>query len=421
MSSENISLSIINLRVNKETALAANQIYLNKNPSFQRAYEAWDDKLKSRLIETILLGRAMNPIWTVLNQKEDSEEILDGMHRLSTALSYLNNDFCLNKIYFTSIDGDKYHNKKFLDLSADDRAKIRNYGFSFNKLDSSYRDDMNKLRDMYEILNRSSKALNDYEFNKVLYQPFYDCFVGDVKNDFLETKIFDTKNDSRGKIETEIIEIFVLSNEISASSWSSITSLKKDWEKKNLGETAESIQAYINLNKDKIISKLQLMVKFIKAFTEEGLFDEDKKLFKTNYLPYKFIIARCIFFIKNISQFNRHCLELTNKFKSEITSVDLSLKLDCNSRNATFQKKCIDKINDIILSVIKNDGPRYFPKYIITEKLKNQNYLCARCNNKLENNDFHADHIKSWTSGGETVIENCQILHKRCHQLKHST
>ena len=110
---ENISLSIINLRVNKETALTSNQTFLNKSPSFQRSYEAWDDKLKTRLIETILLKRAMNPIWTVLNDVDESEEILDGMHRLTTALSFLNNEFCLNKQYFTTLNSDLY-NKKYL-------------------------------------------------------------------------------------------------------------------------------------------------------------------------------------------------------------------------------------------------------------------------------------------------------------------
>jgi len=101
---ETISLSIINLRVNKEAALAVNQTYLNKNPPFQRSYESWDDKLKTRFMESILLGRATNPIWTVLNDEDGSEEILDGMHRISTALAFLNNEFCINKLYLTSLE-----------------------------------------------------------------------------------------------------------------------------------------------------------------------------------------------------------------------------------------------------------------------------------------------------------------------------
>ena len=51
-----ISLSIINLRTNKEFALTMNEVYINKNPDFQREYEAWDDKLKTRFIETILIS-----------------------------------------------------------------------------------------------------------------------------------------------------------------------------------------------------------------------------------------------------------------------------------------------------------------------------------------------------------------------------
>jgi len=60
-----LNLSIINIRINKETADATQQTYINKHPDFQREYEAWDDKLKTRFVETMLLGRAMNPIWTI--------------------------------------------------------------------------------------------------------------------------------------------------------------------------------------------------------------------------------------------------------------------------------------------------------------------------------------------------------------------
>ena len=108
-----IPLSIINLRTNKETAIATNQIYINKNPDFQREYEAWDEKLKTRFIETILIGRAMNPIWTILNPDDNSEEVLDGMHRLTTALDFLNNKFKLNSKYFTDEIEDIFMIKKF--------------------------------------------------------------------------------------------------------------------------------------------------------------------------------------------------------------------------------------------------------------------------------------------------------------------
>ena len=41
-------------------------------------------------------------------------------------------------------------------------------------MDSSYRTDATKRRDQYEILNRCSRTLNDFEFNKVLYGNFFN-------------------------------------------------------------------------------------------------------------------------------------------------------------------------------------------------------------------------------------------------------
>ena len=183
---EQLPLSVINLRINKENALAANLTFLNSSPEFQRNYDAWDDTLKTRFIESILLGRATNPIWTILNENDNSEEILDGMHRIKTSIGFLNNNFKLIGKYFTFLKSENYNNKYFKELNFTEQQKIRSYIFIFNKLDSSYKNDPNKLRDMYEILNRSSRTLNDYEFNKVLFDPLYDI-IKFFKNEFIKT------------------------------------------------------------------------------------------------------------------------------------------------------------------------------------------------------------------------------------------
>ena len=186
-------------------ALAMGQTLIKTH--FQRNYDAWDDKLKTRFVETMLLGRAMNPIWTILNPEDNSEEILDGMHRITTATDFLNNQFKLNSKYLS--DDNVGKKGYFKDLSLDDQQKIRNYNFTFNNLDSSYRTDTNKRRDMYEVLNRSSKTLNEFEFNKVLYNPFYDI-ISEYKGRFNK---FLNKIDKRGEIEWEIIGCIVLSDD----------------------------------------------------------------------------------------------------------------------------------------------------------------------------------------------------------------
>ena len=414
---EHVSLSIINLRTNKETALAAGQVFLNSSPEFQRRYEAWSDQLKTRFVESMLLNRATNPIWTVINEDDDSEEVLDGMHRLKTAASFLNNEFSLNKTFFMTLDDEKYNKKKFNDLSADDKARIRNYNFLFNKLDSSYRKDLNKLQDMYELLNRSSVTLTDYEFNKVILKPFYDI-ITHHKETFLKSGFF-TAKDARGRIETEIIEMLILCFQLPPS-WSSVSNLKEKWIKDHMGDTAESVVQYINVNGEELNNKLAFMTKIITDFYQLNLFSTDKRTFNSLFVPYKFIIVRCCYLIQNYALFNRIATNIIPAFKQEILVDDLQLQLECKSRNASFQRKVIEKIDEIIETELKSEGStRRFTKKTILEKLTEQEHKCPKCKLDIkEGDDYEGDHIIPWLGGGKTIAENLQVLHKRCHQLK---
>jgi len=409
-----IQLSIINLRTNKETAIATNQVYINKNPDFQRNYEAWDDKLKTRFIETILIGRAMNPIWTILNPDDNSEEVLDGMHRLTTALDYLNNKFKVNSKYFTDeTRGQLYDKKCFKDLSLDDQQKIRNYNFIFNQLDSSYRTDVTKRRDQYEILNRSSRTLTEYEFNKVLYGKYFD--IVSIFKDELNTLFFDM-SDKRGELQTEIIDIIVLSNDL-PNSWCSVNTLREKYYEETLGNSQKSVTDYLTVNEENIKNKIIMIKKIITTLKDNLFFSDNKKKFRKYYLPYKFIISRLLYKFKDISLFNRHIIDIIEQLKTEITNVDIQEKLECKSRNAVFQKKLFILIDTVIQSSYeKNKDKRLFSKLQITAKLKEQNEVCAICQKKKEK--YEGDHIVEWSKGGKTDYENLQVLCIDCHKNK---
>lgn len=415
---EQLSLSIINLRTNKETALAAQQIYLNKSPFFQRSYEAWDDKLRTRFIESIILNRATNPIWTVLNDADESEEILDGMHRITTALSFLNNEFAINKSYLLTLDAEKYNKRTFKELDADDRAKIRNYNFTFNKLDSSYRTDLNKLKDMYEILNRSSRTLNDYEFNKVILGPFYDI-IREHKDAFVQSSFFERTRDSRGNIETDIIEMIALSD-LLRNRWHSINQIKDEWITENMGDAFESVSKYATENGDVLRTKLSFMCKIIQELYQQKLFSEDARTFRNAFLCYKFIISRCCYCVPNYAVFNRILPAIIREFNQHVLVEDIQAQLECTSRSGVFQRRLIERIDAILEKEVNAEGSvRRFTKKTIDDKLVEQSNICPLCHLAISATDkYEGDHIVPWTAGGKTVADNLQVVHKRCHQLK---
>lgn len=412
-----VPLNMINTRKNRETAISGNHTYLNINPDFQREYEAWDDKLKTRLIESILLGRAMNPIWIIHNEDDDSEEVLDGMHRLTTGLLFLNNEFALGA-HFTTLPTETYKNKKFEALSSEDRSKIRNYNFSFNKLDASYKSDPEKLQDMYEILNRSSRTLNEFEFHRPLLKPFYDL-IGRHSKQFLNSVLFDYDHTSRGRLETELIKLLAMCDYCTTDSFHSINDLYMKWQERVIGSSKPAIDAALLKHRERLNETLLLAKKVMDKFTEDGLFDNGEK--RRNAITILIIIGRTVAMVKSTALFNRHSTVLMHLLKDKLFNSDLSVDLDCETRGVKFYKQLIGYVDKLVKDVLGGDAgePRFFSKKMILEKLADQHHKCTLCKETITVlQKYEGDHIVSWVCGGRTVKDNLQVVHQGCHKRK---
>jgi hypothetical protein len=419
-----VALNIINLRINDEIAKSTSQIYLNIKPSFQREYESWDNKLKTRLIETMLIDRAMNPIWTIYNDEEDSEEVLDGMHRLTTALQFLNNEFSIGKDLM-ELESEDYQGKYFRDLTPDQRQKVRNYEFIFNKLDSSYRNDPEKLSDMYELLNRSSKPLNDFEFQKPLLQPYYELLQQYSKS-FYNSPLYPYDGSKRGKIEEEIGKWIAFSDD-KLLKFSSINDMYKKWKIQVFGQqgkiTKEGVQKTLTKYNSKLSNRIDRIKFVMDKFDQSNLFSISKKV--KYRIEHMFMVCRTVALTSSnevftrilpnlIEQFSKYILEEENKNETRNGAFQ--------NRNGAFQNKLINKIDAILYDILESmNDKRLFTKETIEEKLKEQQGMCAICNKKITEKDkYEGDHINPWTNGGKTIPENLQVVHQRCHKIKSS-
>jgi hypothetical protein len=91
------------------------------NPDFQRN-KVWDLKQDSELVESILMGIPIPPIYLFEN-KDGIKQVVDGRQRLSCVFDYLNDRFKL--VDLKILDGE--NGKKFSDLIPLLQAKIEDY------------------------------------------------------------------------------------------------------------------------------------------------------------------------------------------------------------------------------------------------------------------------------------------------------
>ena len=81
------------------------------------------------------------------------------------------------------------------------------------------------------------------------------------------------------------------------------------------------------------------------------------------------------------------------------------------------------KVYELLSQIIGKKGDygveRTFSKET-KEELWHDGYVCSYCGNEiLSIKDAEVDHIETFVSGGETIKENAQLLHRHCNREKH--
>jgi 5-methylcytosine-specific restriction endonuclease McrA len=131
------------------------------------------------------------------------------------------------------------------------------------------------------------------------------------------------------------------------------------------------------------------------------------------------LITRCAAIIRDKSLFNRHSQNLCVVFKKMLEK-DIQELVGCKDKNAKYQQRLIKLIDETVQTELGERKPRCFTPQMKLQKLEQQNGKCAICNESIDTNKdtYEGDHIKPWSLGGQTIMDNLQVLHTRCHQIK---
>lgn len=138
------------------------------SPKFQRR-GVWNRSARSFLIDTMLLGMPIPPIYLRIVQDESrtrvTREIVDGQQRISAVLEYLKGDYSLGKNIESDCVG-----KRFESLSVGEKDRITQYPFICEVFTGVEDDEVLRI---FARLNTHSVSLNAQELrNGKYFGPF---------------------------------------------------------------------------------------------------------------------------------------------------------------------------------------------------------------------------------------------------------
>ena len=133
-------------------------------PAYQREGNIWDNKRKSELIESILMGMPL-PVFYFFSDVNGVWQVVDGRQRLTTLFDYLGNGFALAKDLniLKEICG-----KKFEELSPFQQGIIEDYSLHINLIKPPTPDRVKF--DIFDRVNRGGISLNNQEMRNAIYQ-----------------------------------------------------------------------------------------------------------------------------------------------------------------------------------------------------------------------------------------------------------
>ena len=339
---------------------------LTIRPPYQREF-VYDLKKQENVLHTIIKGFPLNTMYWVKNG-EDSYEILDGQQRTLSVMYFLK-----HKLQIT-IDKKAYYDDSLPDNMHD---KLMNYEFMVYICEG---DESEKL-EWFEVVNIGGEKLTDQELRNSVYT---GSWLSDAKRHFSK------RNCAAKRLSEKYIKADPIRQELLEKA------LKGICDYQGLKNITDYMAAHkSDADADEIWQYFQDVIHWV------------EKIFPKYYADMKGIDWCHLY------------NEYHNKSYNSKNMAEEVIRLHDDKE---VQKK--SGIYEYLLS--RDDNPfaakllslRTFDEDDKMAVYERQGHKCALCGREFEYSEMAGDHIKPWSKGGKTEIDNLQLLCRDCNSKK---
>lgn len=335
-------------------------------PAYQREF-VYDASQAEAVIHTCLKGFPLNVMYWV-KVGDNKYEVLDGQQRTLSVMQYLKHKFPI------TINGQKY----YWDALPDDKYNaIMNYDFMVYICEG---EESEKL-EWFKVVNIAGEKLTEQELRNSVYT---GAWLSDAK------KYFSKRNCAAKGLSDKYITGDPNRQELLEKALKGICEYKK----------LSDITEYMALHKsDKDANELWQYFQDVISWVQ--------KIFPQNYSDMKGL----------------DWCHLYNTYHANVyNSSDMSAEVKRLHEDEDVQKTkgiyeyLLCKESDPFAGRLLN--LRAFDKRDKMDVYSKQDGICPICGQHFEFDEMEGDHIKPWSKGGHTVLENLQMLCKDCNGKK---
>jgi hypothetical protein len=413
-----------------KTTTRKKEKHLNLSPGFQRE-SVWTNKDRQKLIDSVIRNYPIPAIF-LYRRQENGEiiyDVIDGKQRLETFLMFMG--LIRGNQFEAKVQLPNKEEREWVDWRALQRKAKQHLIMGYKITAIEVNGDPSDVIELFVRINSTGKALSAAEKRHAKY--YHSEFLkaagklaSRFEDYFLDNKILTDAQLTRMKHVELICELMISIHQGDVINKKAALDRMMD-DKSFSSAKSKSIQTRLTtiLNRTKRmfpklyqtrfhqLSDFYSLVVLISKFETEKLILTDRK---RNKLAWDLLVAfsdgvdRTRLLQKNVEGIPANLEKCRDYLLTVTQSTD---EISQRRRREEILRGLLESL------FVRKDKERLFSpeqRRIIWNSTKER--ICHKCGEKVTWSDFTVDHIKPFSKGGKTKLDNAAIMHRSCNSSK---